>query len=156
MVPIRFYSKSPEYGWLSNFSEHNFTLVGLRWPSVEHYYQAQKYIGTEVAERIRKADSPAKARKAGQDRSLVLRADWDAVKLTVMRRAVQAKFGQNRLVREQLLSTGAEELIHRSTTDLYWGCNNEGVGENWLGVIVMEARQALSGDQGVKPIAERL
>lgn len=75
-----FYSKSPEYGWLSNFSEHGFNLDGVWWASVEHYYQAQKYPGTDAAVHIRKAESPAKARKAGQDRSLVPRADWEAVK----------------------------------------------------------------------------
>ena len=66
-MSISFYSKSPEYGWLSNFSEHGFTLEGVRWPSVEHFYQAQKYAGAETQDRIRKADTPRKARKAGQD-----------------------------------------------------------------------------------------
>jgi hypothetical protein len=52
-MAIWFYSKSPEYGWLSNFSEHAFTLDGVRWPSVEHFYQEQKYVGTAAADRIR-------------------------------------------------------------------------------------------------------
>ncbi len=142
-MPILFYSKSPEYGWLSNFSQHAFSLDGVRWLSVEHFYQAQKYAGTEAAERIRRAESPAKARKAGQDRSLAPRADWDAAKLDVMRRAVRAKFEQNRRIREQLLATGDEELIHESSSDAYWGRNRDGVGENWLGEILAEVRREL-------------
>jgi N-glycosidase YbiA len=142
-MPIRFYSKSPEYAWLSNFSEDRFTLDGVRWASVEHYYQAQKYAGTEAAERIRKADSPLKARKAGQDRSLVPRPDWDAVKEAVMRQAVRAKFEQNRRLSERLLATGDEELVHESSTDLYWGRTGDGTGDNRLGIILMELRAAL-------------
>ncbi len=147
-MAIWFNSKSPEYGWLSNFSEHPFVLDGLRWPSVEHYYQAQKYAGTEAAERIRRADSPLKARKAGQDRSLSPRADWDATKEAVMRRAVRAKFEQHRRLRELLLATGDEELVHQSGSDLFWGHSPEGVGENRLGRILMEVRRDLRGPDG--------
>jgi ribA/ribD-fused uncharacterized protein len=144
-MAIWFNSKSPEYRWLSNFSEHPFVLDGLRWPSVEHYYQAQKYAGTEAAERIRRAESPLKARKAGQDRSLSPRADWDGSKEQVMRGAVRAKFEQHRRLRELLLATEDEELIHQSGSDLFWGRNAEGLGENRLGSILMEVRQELRG-----------
>jgi ribA/ribD-fused uncharacterized protein len=142
-MPILFYSKNAGYGWLSNFSEHGFTLDGLRWPSVEHFYQAQKYVGTITAEHIRRAGSPQKARKAGQDRSLTPRPDWDAVKVGVMRRAVRAKFEQNRRLREWLLATGSEELIHESETDRFWGQSREGDGENRLGIILIEIRRDL-------------
>lgn len=142
-MSIHFYSKSPEYAWLSNFSEDPFTIDGARWPSVEHYYQAQKYLGTSHVERIRKAESPAKARKAGQDRSLTPRVDWESAKQDVMRQAVRAKFEQNRRLRERLLATGEEELVHDSSSDLFWGRNQAGDGENRLGAILMEVRQAL-------------
>jgi len=62
-----------------------------------------------------------------------------------MWRAVQAKFEQNRRLRELLLATGDEELIHESGIDLIWGRNPDGVGDNRLGVILMEVRQALRG-----------
>jgi ribA/ribD-fused uncharacterized protein len=142
-MAILFSSKSPEYGWLSNVSEDGFVLDGERWASVEHYYQAQKYVGTEAFARIRKAESPLKARKAGQDRSLVLRADWEAVKEDAMRRAVQAKFEQSRRLRERLIATGDEELVHQSSTDAYWGRTAEGVGDNRLGEILMAIRTIL-------------
>ena len=142
-MPIHFYSKSPEYSWLSNFSEHGFKLDGVHWPSVEHFYQAQKYAGTEAAERIRQADSPLKAKKAGQDQSLTPRPDWDEIKEDVMRRTVRAKFEQNHRLRELLLDTGDEELIHESRSDLFWGRNQDGIGDNRLGAIIMEVRQSL-------------
>jgi N-glycosidase YbiA len=142
-MSILFYSKSPEYGWLSNFSEHGFTLEGIRWPSVEHFYQAQKYVGTEAAERIYQAESPLKARKAGQDRALTPCSNWEEIKLEVMRRAVRAKFEQNQRLRKLLVSTGDEELVHESGIDLFWGQTQNGVGHNWLGEILMEVRQIL-------------
>ena len=71
------------------------------------------------------------------------RPDWDVVKEDVMRQAVRAKFEQNRRLREQLLATGDEELVHQSESDLFWGRNKEGAGDNRLGVIIMEIRQAL-------------
>jgi N-glycosidase YbiA len=154
-MPIHFYSRSPEYAWLSNFSEHAFTLDDARWQSVEHYYQSQKFPGSEIAERIRKAAKPVIARKMAQDRSLHPRADWDAVKRNVMRRAAQAKFEQNRVLRERLLATGDEELVHESKHDLYWGRSPDGVGENQLGVILMEVRSGLAVGTGIRCAASR-
>ena len=144
-MPMPFSSKSPEFGWLSNFSAHGFTIDDVRWASVEHFYQARKYAGTEIADRIRKAESPLKARKIAQDRSLVPRNDWDAVKEDVMRQALEAKFTQNRRLWERLVATGDEELIHASESDLFWGKNRDGLGDNRLGVLLMEVRRALQG-----------
>ena len=77
--------------------------------------------------------------------SRVPRADWEVVKEEVMRRAIRAKFEQNRELRELLLETGDEELIHESRSDLFWGRTLDGKGENRLGLILMEIRQALRG-----------
>ena len=142
-MSIAFSSKSPEYGWLSNFSEHGFSLGGIRWQTVEHYYQAQKYAGTDVEHRIRGADTPLKARKIGQDRSLAVRSDWDAGKEAVMRQAVSAKFLQNRRLSAMLVATGDVELVHESGSDLFWGRTLDGAGDNRLGLIIMEVRQTL-------------
>lgn len=142
-MSIIFYSKSTDFAWLSNFSKHKFELDGVVWPSVEHYYQAQKYAGTPAERQIREAADAPKACKMGQDRTLVIRDDWDSVKEEIMRRAVKAKFSQNRRLREQLLATGDEELVHRSASDSYWGCGADGQGHNRLGVIIMGVRADL-------------
>jgi ribA/ribD-fused uncharacterized protein len=142
-MAIVFYSKTPEYAWLSNFSPHGFELNGLHWPSVEHYYQAQKYAGTPVAEQIRLAENAPKARSLGQHRSFTVRPDWETVKKTIMHQALQAKFSQNRKLRQQLLATGDELLIHHSPKDLYWGWGEKGEGKNYLGLLIMEVRASL-------------
>jgi N-glycosidase YbiA len=142
-MAIWFYSKTPEYNWLSNFSAHSFTLDGVRWPTVEHYYQAQKYPGQVVVDAIHRSASPAEARNRGQDRSLQPRPDWDDVKTEVMRRAIEAKFTEHSELRERLLSTGDEELVHESGTDMFWGRKKDGSGKNMLGVVTMSVRQFL-------------
>ena len=142
---IRFFSRTPRWQWLSNFAESPFVIDGVQWPSVEHYYQAQKYAGTEAEAMIRQAETPQQARKAGRNRSLVVREDWDAVKEDVMRKAVAAKFAAHRRLREWLLATGEEELVHHSTSDRFWGRTEDGQGENRLGEILMELRDYLRG-----------
>ncbi len=142
-MALWFYSKSPEHAWLSNLAESSFVLDGMRWPSVEHYYQAQKYAGTTWEKEIRAAATPHKARKMGQNRSLTVRSDWPEVKQAIMRHALEAKFAQNRELRERLLGTGEEELIHQSSSDLYWGRSLNGEGENQLGIMLMEVRTTL-------------
>ena len=60
-----------------------------------------------------------------------------------MRRAIAAKFEQNRVLRSKLAGTGEEPLVHRSSTDDYWGANEEGVGRNRLGELLRELRAKL-------------
>ena len=50
MKSIVFYRVSEPYGEFSNFSPHPIKLKGLTWPTSEHYFQAQKFVGTEHEE----------------------------------------------------------------------------------------------------------
>lgn len=142
-MEIWFHSKSKDYVWLSNFSRHGFLLNDQRWSSVEHFYQAKKFADEELSERIRNAPDPVQAKKLAQQHSLEIRPDWDEIKDRVMREALQAKFEQNRRLRKDLLATGDAVLIHRSSSDAYWGRAEDGVGENRLGEMLMELRQQL-------------
>jgi ribA/ribD-fused uncharacterized protein len=110
---------------------------------VEHYFQAQKFPGTEHAENIRLAEKPAIAKRMGRSRKVTLRPDWEQVKDDVMRRAVRCKFETHPELRELLLSTGDEELVESAPGDYYWGCGKTGTGRNMLGKILMEVRAAL-------------
>lgn len=143
-MPILFYSTKEEpYGCFSNFSAHPFELDGALWPTSEHYFQAQKFAGTEHVEVVRLAPTPMQAANMGRERERPLRTDWEAVKDDVMRRAVLAKFSQHADIREILLATGDEELIENTTNDYYWGRGTKGNGKNMLGIILMEVREQL-------------
>ena len=143
MAAITFYTTIGPYGCFSNFSHHGFELDNLWWPTGEHYFQAQKFVGTKHMELVRLAPSPKVAARMGRDRSRPLRTDWEAVKDEVMRKAVLRKFERHVPLRAVLLDTGDEEIIENSPIDPYWGCGADGLGLNMLGKILMETRTVL-------------
>lgn len=142
-MKIYFYRINDEYGCFSNFAHYGFELDGKWWMTSEHYFQAQKFFGTQYEDEIRLLNSPMKAAEMGRSRNLPLRKDWDQIKDTVMRTAVLAKFKQNEEIRDVLLATGKSMIIEKTTNDYYWGCGKDGTGKNMLGEILMEIREQL-------------
>lgn len=140
---IHFYSVSEAYGQFSNFAGYPILLDGKRWPTSEHFFQAQKFKETSHQEAIRKETSPMRAARMGRDRKRPLRKDWESVKDAIMRQAVLAKFTQHADLRELLLSTGESRLVEHTTNDYYWGDGGNGSGKNRLGLILMEVRKKL-------------
>lgn len=131
---------SGEYRWLSNFWIHD-TVRGL---SVEHHYQAAKTTNFDDWLLIMSAETPGKAKRFGRPIEkggmIVIREDWDAVKLTLMEQFTREKFATNHDLREKLLDTQGSLLIESNTWhDTFWGVCN-GVGENNLGKIIMKVR----------------
>ena len=143
-MAIYFYKINEDYGCFSNFAHYDFELDGKRWMTSEHYFQAQKFCGTEYEEIIRLLDNPMKAAEMGRNRNLPLRMDWEQVKDDIMRKAVLAKFEQNEEIKDVLLSTDNEIIIENTSNDYYWGCGKDGFGKNMLGIILMEVREKLS------------
>jgi ribA/ribD-fused uncharacterized protein len=140
---IRFYSVGAEYGELSNFALYPITLKGKRWPTSEHYFQAQKFASARDQEEIRTANTPMIAARFGRDRKRKLRRDWERVKVGVMREAVEAKFRQHDDLRALLLSTGDAKLVEHTDDDAFWGDGGDGSGRNELGRILMAVRERL-------------
>lgn len=140
---IKFYKPTDEYGFLSNFSAHSVSLQNKIWPTVEHYFQAQKFIGSKFEEEIRNLETPMEARNRGKDKGLPLRTDWEQVKNDVMREAVYAKFSQHKNLLNLLLKTGDAYLVEHTSNDSYWGDGGHGRGRNMLGHVLMETREKL-------------
>ena len=80
----------------------------------------------------------------------LVRPDWDAAKLEVMERALEAKFRRHAKPRQILLSTCAAnaycEIIEASPHDYFWGVGLDRTGKNWLGVLLMAVRDRLAQD----------
>ena len=142
---INFYSTAGEYGCFSNFSRHSVFLKGKRWPTTEHYFQAQKFAGTEHEEAVRQCTKPGEAADMGRDRKRPMRRDWESAKEAVMLDALRAKFTQHDDLRATLLGTGDAVLVEHTERDSYWGDGGDGSGKNRLGHLLMRLRDELRG-----------
>jgi ribA/ribD-fused uncharacterized protein len=140
---ISFYSTQDPYGEFSNFAAFPIETDGRTWPTSEHYFQAQKFIGTEHEELIRTTPSPMAAAKIGRDRKRPLRPDWEEVKDCVMRKAVWTKFNQHPRLAAMLIETGDAVIVEHTHNDAYWGDGGDGKGLNRLGQILMDVRTEL-------------
>jgi ribA/ribD-fused uncharacterized protein len=140
--PIEFSSKSASYNELSNFHKAKFMLDGKEWPSVEHYFQAQKFSSSpEYQEKIRAASEPNRAKTLGSSKEFPIRNDWDTYREEVMKKAIKAKFEQNPNLKQLLASTAPRPLVE-DTNDAYWGGGRNKKGKNRLGILLMELRDA--------------
>jgi|SRR5580698_2097963 ribA/ribD-fused uncharacterized protein len=143
---IQFYRVSERFGEFSNFAPFSIRLKGRTWPTTEHYFQAQKFTGTDHEETIRQTKSPMIAARLGRSRAHPLRQDWEQVKDGIMREALEAKFTQHPKLKALLLSTGDAELVEHTRNDAYWGDGGDGTGKNRLGQLLMELRAKFSNN----------
>lgn len=131
-----------DFAFLSNFFPS--VIIGedeIIYPSVEHYFQAQKTLDLVQRQMIAEAKSPGVAKRMG--RRVALRSDWEEIKDKVMLFAVRQKFKDPRLA-TLLLATKNETLIEGNYWgDTYWGVDVDKGGENHLGKILMQVRMEL-------------
>jgi ribA/ribD-fused uncharacterized protein len=144
-MAIHFFSKSETHREFSNFAPFGIELDEAWWPTVEHYYQAQKFADAELRAKIRKAEKPPIAKGLADKNKAIIRPDWDQLKDEVMYRAVRCKFERHDELKALLLATGDEELVESAPTDTYWGVGRDGTGQNKLGKILMRIRDELRG-----------
>lgn len=135
-----------EYRWLSNFWYAPITVTGFNYQNTEAAYQAAKTINIQHRATFENY-SGAQAKNAG--RNVIMRADWDFVKLEIMELVLRAKFMTHPDLAQKLIDTGEREIIELNTWgDTHWGQvkTKEGklVGENVLGKLLMNIRSDLS------------
>jgi ribA/ribD-fused uncharacterized protein len=145
---INFYTTTGDYGCFSNFSKHSIHLNRKRWPTTEHFFQAQKFHGTEFEDRVRLCKTAREAANMGRSRKLPLRRDWESVKDQVMLEALRAKFAQHEELKAILLGTGDARLVEHTEKDSYWGDGGDGSGKNRLGQLLMQVREELQAETG--------
>lgn len=140
---------SGQYRFLSNFYLSPFEYRGIVYPTVEHFFQAQKTVIIYERQLIACMATPGQAKRAG--RECTLRSDWEILKNKVMEYGVHRKFEDKGLA-QLLLATGDAVLIEGNTWhDNYWGqcscerCRNI-IGKNMLGhTLTMERTKLQQG-----------
>lgn len=127
-----------EFRFLSNFFPIAVAYEAILYPTAEHAFQAAKTLDPHARARIRTLPTASAAKRSG--RSLVLRADWEQVKLTVMAQILREKF-RHPVLRAQLLRTHPRPLVEVNTWgDHFWGVCH-GTGENHLGRLLIALRR---------------
>jgi ribA/ribD-fused uncharacterized protein len=130
-----------EYRWLSNFHMCDVMYDGVIYPSSEHAYQAAKFLDLGIRDDIKNLKEPKDARKMGRREGI--RENWDDIKYDIMTNIVFNKFVFNEGLKNKLIET---HLLYLEETnwwgDTYWGVCN-GVGHNYLGLIIMSLRAKL-------------
>ena len=149
-----YYHTMPYYEFTNFWADDPILIDGKVWPTTEHYYQAQKFIGEHegLQEKIRTMKTPGEVFKLAHTRTgterAKIRKDWDQILVDVMRKAVRAKFEQHPELMNVLKSTGKRLLVEHTKNDSFWGDGNKDRSghtevtllNNWLGKVLMEIR----------------
>lgn len=137
---IKFWKTKDLYGEFSNFWISPIYILGVKYQTVEHYFQSKKFLEPNVSKSILECKTAHEAAKKGRDRSLPLRKDWEEVKIDIMRTGLKYKFDQHPKLRDLLISTKNKILIEDSPYDYFWGIGETKTGLNMLGKLLMELR----------------
>ena len=155
--PILFFGADESKGSYRNFSnmsEHPVTIEGVKYPTVEHYFQAMKakeFGDTDVYDRIVKSKTPKAAKALGRKVSNFVVETWEAKRDDIMEKAVRTKFVQHPSLRTQLMETGDKVIGEANPRDTYWGIGtsmnlekakypSKWRGKNMLGKLLMKLR----------------
>ena len=142
---------------LSQWYQCPFVVEGQYYNCTEQYMMAEKariFGDVAIRAKILAASDPSVIKKLGRLVSNFDAEVWDEKCIEVVYNGNLNKFGQNKKLKEYLLSTGKSTFVEASPYDKIWGVgksvDEEDIniphfwkGENRLGFILMEVRETL-------------
>lgn len=144
---IVFCKTKESFGGLSNMAGGYPLLVnGIHIRTTEALYQACRYPALpDVQQIIIEQKSPMTAKMKSKPYRHLTRADWNVVRVNIMRWCLRVKLAQNWHKFGFLLGeTGNSPIVEESKKDDFWGAkatnDNVLVGYNVLGRLLMELR----------------
>lgn len=136
-----------EFGGFSNMSNaYKVRVNGVLMHNTEALYQACRFPHLIEAQlEIIKLPSGMGSKMISKHYRPQTRADWDAVRIDIMRWCIRVKLMQNWVGFGALLeSTGDRAIVEHSHKDPFWGALTTGRGtlrgQNVLGKLLMELR----------------
>ncbi len=140
---IGFYPR--EFFCFDNFSSFAIVYKGTKYLTVEHAYQAMKFVDTapEIAKKIVESNSAVEAKIIARRNADKQNKDWTKISAQVMEELLRAKIAQHEYVKTKLLETKDMLICEDSPTDSFWGIGPNRDGENMLGKIWMKLRDEL-------------
>jgi hypothetical protein len=109
---LYFYEKTKPCHEFTNFEDgYPITIENELWPSVEHYYQGQKFLDAQKREYIKSLATALEALRQARSWKAFVREDWQDINFDIMLTALRAKFTQHLFLRDMLLSTGDKILV---------------------------------------------
>jgi type I restriction enzyme S subunit len=147
---VSFRKTNEKFGGLSNMAPgFPLEINGVRILTTEALYQACRFPHMpEVQKLILNERSPMTAKMKSKPYRKDSRADWDAIRVPIMKWCLRVKLAQNWVsFGELLLATGDHPIVEDSRKDDYWGAKTVDhdtlSGQNVLGRLLMELREKL-------------
>jgi hypothetical protein len=140
---VGFYNR--EFYLLDNFSAFSIKVDGITFPTVEHAYQAAKFVVScpKTYMLVREAPSAYDAQRIA--REFVDRRDpkFDEYKIQLMEKLLRAKLEQHPHVRNKLLRTRGHTIAEDSPDNDFWGIGANRNGKNIMGKLWMKLRDEI-------------
>ena len=127
---------------LSNFFLTTIHYAGRKFKSVEHAFQyllAMNQNRKDLASTVMRCKTGAQAKHACK--GITGNQIWQDTKVELMKELLQCKYRQSLEFRQALDKTGTKTLIHNVENDSFWGCGEDGDGQNILGKLIEELRR---------------
>lgn len=151
-IPIQYFSKTREWGWLSTFEKASpFLFLSRQYETVEHAFNAQKCFDAAYQDLFTQGTinyiggDPLLAKVTGSKKSFEtslfsLRKDWNSVRVNIMKQCTDAFYQENPTLKEKMINTYPRQLQHTGyKIGTFWGMQ-KGKGNNEHGKILMNLR----------------
>lgn len=160
MEIICFHNSDEENGYLGNWYLSDFVVDNVQFSSMEQYMMYKKatcFSDNDIAVQILDSTDTAVIKSLGRKVSNYNENIWNGMRQIIVYEGLLAKFSQNPLLKDRLISTGNNILAECAVRDCIWGIGlsmdnpkrldiEQWRGQNLLGYALMMVREYLKND----------